>query len=142
MNDQLFKEAVDFTFKVLLQLGEEMPCAMGDGKLMNDIQAMNETLRGIPDDDLLRLKESRDRKIGTLLKLYVNLVHCLHLSRPRLVGSVSLRMVALTLKNGLTPLSPNVFARYGEILMALGQIEAACRMGMYNRCCVYFTSYI
>ena len=142
MNGQLFKETIDFTFKVLLQLGEEMPCAMGDGKLMNDIEAMNDALRGISDDSLLHLKESSDRKMSTLIKLYANLANCLHLSRPLLVGAVSLRMVALTLKNGLTPVAPNVFALYGEILMALGHVEDACRMGMYYRCCVYFTSCI
>ena len=53
----------------------------------------------------------------------------LHYTDPSLVGSASIRMVELELRNGLSPLAAIAFAFFGETLAAIGLYDKACRMG-------------
>ena len=64
------------------------------------------------------------------MKIYSNLCHVVHLIIPSLVGAVSLRMVELTLNNGLVSSSPLAFSYYGEVLVETGSVEEGCRFGM------------
>lgn len=124
------KDMIESTFKILIQLGEQLPRPMGETRLMNDIQAMNDTLLATTDADILNMREITDRKMFILLKLYAILVNALHLAKPSLVGAVALQMVALTMNFGLTAISPLAFAFYGELLVSLGMLGDGCRFGM------------
>ena len=62
----LLQEAMDSTFDTLLQAGEELPRAMGDVKLTNAIQRMNDILQKTSDDYVLTLPQTNNKKIITL----------------------------------------------------------------------------
>ena len=121
---------MDSTFDTLLQAGEELPRAMGDVKSTNAIQRMNDILQKTSDDYVLTLPQTNNKKIITLQKIYSNLADLLHFIKPSLICAVSLRMVELTLSEGLTPSSPLAFAYYGEMLMGSGNLKEGCRLGM------------
>ena len=125
----LLQEAMDSTFDTLLQAGEELPRAMGDVKLTNAIQRMNNILQETADDYVLNMQQTNNKKIITLQKLYSNLADLLHFTKPSLICAVSLRMVELTLSEGLTPNSPLAFAYYGQMLMISGNLAEGCRLG-------------
>lgn len=103
------KDSMELSFKILLEVGEKLPRPMG-GELKEEIRRVNNILQNTPDDQILSMNQISDPKIATLLKLYSNLAHVLHFTEPSLIASVSLRMVDLTVKTGLTPISPLAFA--------------------------------
>ena len=127
----LLKESMDSTFDTLLHAGEELPRAMGDVKLTNAIQRMNDILQKTSEDYVLNMQQTNNKKIITLQKIYSNLADLLHFIKPPLICAVSLRMVELTLSEGLTPYSPLAFACYGQMLMGSGNLAEGCRLGMY-----------
>ena len=118
---------------------------MGDAKLISDMQVTNDSLQKISDDYVLTLQQTNNKKIITLQKLYSNLADLLHFIKPSLICAVSLRMVELTLLEGLTPSSPLAFAYYGQMLVVSGNLAEGCRLGMSScimtvtllKCAVY-----
>ena len=100
------QESIDVTFKVLTELGEDLPRPNGDSSLSDDMQAMNDLLRNTRDDDILNMQQTNEKRIIMLQKLYANLAHVLHFYKPTLMGSVSLRMCQLSMKTGLSAKSP------------------------------------
>ena len=108
---------------------------MGDVKLTNDMQATNDALQKISDDDVLNMQQTSDKMIITLQKIYSNLVEVLTFTNPSLMCAASLRMVELTLSKGLTPNSPLVFAFFGQTLRVSGDLAEGCRLGM-SSCCL------
>lgn len=126
---EFIQESIDATFNILLQLGETLPRASGDEGLNGDIHAMNYTLQNIPDDSILGMQDTTNERIVILLKVYAHLANLLHHTKPSLVGAVSLRMVELTMKNGLASTSPISFAFYGEMLTSIGCVAEGCRLG-------------
>lgn len=129
MNAELLGESMESTFTILVQVGEELPLPLGDNKLNGDIQVMNGTLQNMSDDSILNMKEATSERNGIVLKLYSNLILILQYHNPSLKGAVSLRMVDLTMKSGLSPTSPVAFACYGELLANIGEITEGCRLG-------------
>ena len=111
------------------ELGEDPPRVMGDSTLRADIDAMNQVLQSRSNDSLLNTPQANDKKVSTLLRLYADLVLVLHFSKQHLIASVSLKMIDITIKNGMTPTAPLSFAYYGELLAYTGQIEGGCRLG-------------
>ena len=125
---------MESSFAILLQAGEELPRVMGDAKLTGDIQIMmNNILQEATDYSILNMEVTTNNRTVTLLKLYANLAYMLHITDPSLIGAVSLRMVDITIKSGLTSISPLAFAYYGETLASIGYITEGCRLGRcYN----------
>jgi hypothetical protein len=106
---------------------------MGDDHLTANILLMNDTLQKTADDSILNTEVTSNKRIVTLMKLYVDLAYLLHFTDPSLIGGVSLRMVEITMKSGLTSTSPLAFAHYGETLTSIGYIAEGCRLGeCYN----------
>ena len=103
---------------------------MGDVKLTNAIQRMNDILQKTSDDYVLNMPQTNNKKIITLQKIYSNLADLLHSIKPSLICAVSLRMVELTLSEGLAPNSPLAFAYYGQVLVLSGNLAEGCRLGM------------
>ena len=122
-------ESIDSAMRILLQFGECLPRSMADASLRCDIDRMNHILLHKTDYMICNMQENNDKKLVALLNLYVYLAHVLHYFKPWLVGAVSLRMVELTLKVGLSAQSPLVFAYFGGILVTSGCITKGCRLG-------------
>ena len=128
--EYLLQEVMDSTFDTLLQAGEELPRSVGDAKLSSDVQATNDALQKTSDDYVLNMQQTNNKKIITLQKLYSNLGSVLNFIKPSLICDVNLRMVQLTLSEGLTPNSPLAFAHYGQMLMNRGNFAEGCRLGV------------
>ena len=123
---------MESSLKTLYKLGEQPLREISDDTLHTDMMKMNEIMRNTPDDYILNLHENKAKKITNTLKIYLNLCHMVHLINPSLLGAVSLRMVELTMNNGLVSSSPLAFVHYGEVLVATGNIAEGCRFGRYH----------
>jgi hypothetical protein len=75
------------------------------------------------------MQENSGKKMTTLIDLYATLAHLLQHFKPWLAVSVSLRMVELTMKFGLSAQSPLAFAHFGGNLLTEGRINEGCRLG-------------
>jgi len=114
-----------------LQFGEKLPCAMGDAKLTAEMYRMKNFLQSLSDDAICNMPEDNDTKRNSLIGLYAYLVHVTHYRQPWLVGSLSLRMVELTMKTSLNAMSPLALAHFGGVLVSAGCITEGCRFGEY-----------
>ena len=134
----LLEQSVESSLDTLSKIGEQPLRDISDNTLHTDMMTMNEIIRNTSDDYILNLHENKAKKIIITLKIYSNLCHVVHLINPSLVGAVSLRMVELTMNNGLDSSSPLAFVHYGEVLLALGSVKEGCRLGTYHRMCYQF----
>ena len=123
------------TLDTLAMLGEQPLRDIDDNTLKHDMMKMDEILRNTPDELILNLHENKAKKINTTLKIYSNLCHILHLAKPSLIGSASLRMVELTMDHGLVSSSPIAFGFYGGVLVINGSVKEGCRLGTYHCLC-------
>ena len=128
------QEAMNSSFNIIQKCGEELPLPMGNRKLENEMEAMNQVLRNTPDESLLNMVETNNTKVVILLKLYAELANIMFFVKPSLLGAVSLRMVHLTLKYGSTSECPLAFAFYSGTLVSIGNIDEACRLGEWDVC--------
>ena len=134
MQAELLEESMSSSLDTLSKLGEQPLREISDSTLQADMMSMSEMLRNMTDESILNLHENKAKKIIITLKLYLNLAHCMHYVKPSLIGSVSLRMVELTITNGLVPFSAMAFTYYGAILVSAGNVAEGCRCGMYYCC--------
>ena len=123
------QESMESILDILTKLGEAAPRPMGDSALMTDIDDMNKVLHDRSDDSLLNIQDTKDKKLVALHQLYSDLIQVIYFIKPALFGSVSLRMIELTMSKGMTPTSPLSFAYYGSTLAAMGKVEEGCRLG-------------
>ncbi|KAL7555133.1 hypothetical protein ACHAWF_018812 [Thalassiosira exigua] len=120
------KESIECMVEILVQMDEKLPRKIDliDEREFND---MNERLQKMSDDDVLSMTKAKKRE-DNLLKLYANLTNALYGADHSLIPCVSLRMVDLTIKNGLSGASALAFAFYGEVLTSIGSITEGCRL--------------
>jgi hypothetical protein len=116
-------------FKILAKLDEKPLRDIEDNTLSTDIDVMNRKLQTLSDEYFCNMQDNQTKRVVSILKLYANLAHLLHFVKPFLVGSVSLRMVELTMSKGISPTAPLAFAYYGETLSSMGNISDGCRLG-------------
>ena len=128
-NQGLQKDAIESSYKILLMAGENLPRRMGDDKLRIDVNDLNDSLQIITDQIISDMDEGQNKKFGTLMKVYRLLGNSFKHIDPSLLGDISVRMVQITLNNGLFPTSPVGLAYYGETLVGLGKIDLGVRLG-------------
>lgn len=129
----VLQESMTSSLGVLSQLGEVPLRDMGDTSLHTDMLVMNRKLQNTSDDVILNMQENMiSKKTVSIMKLLANLLHVLHFAKPSLLGDTSLKMVELTMSNGLVPSSPFAIGCYGEVLVAAGNVAEGCRLGMYH----------
>jgi hypothetical protein len=122
-------KAIEVSFGILLQLGEELPRKMGDDNLQIDIDRMICSILSTSDDAIYNMQENKDTKMAALFNLYVYLSHTLLFFKPWLFGSVSLRMMEITMQTGLNVMSPLAFAHFGCLAVTIGYVTMGCRLG-------------
>ena len=127
----LLEQSVESSLDTLSKIGEQPLRDISDNTLHTDMMTMNEIMRNTSDDYILNLHENKEKKNIITLKIYSNL-GVLHLAKPSLLGALTLRMVELTITNGLVPSSPFAFASYGGVQAATGNIAEGCRLGRYH----------
>ncbi|KAL3760364.1 LOW QUALITY PROTEIN: hypothetical protein ACHAWU_000339 [Discostella pseudostelligera] len=104
---------------------------MGDAKLTAEMYRMKNFLQSLSDDAICNMPEDNDTKRNSLIGLYAYLVHVTHYRQPWLVGSLSLRMVELTMKTSLNAMSPLALAHFGGVLVSAGCITEGCRFVLW-----------
>ena len=122
------RQSLDSAYKILQELGEELPRPTGDPKLMPKIAQMNAILNNTTDETLLSIALTNDKKFVTLMKLYILVTRMLQFTDPSLVASTSLRMVELTLNHGLCFATPMAFTLYGVVLATAGMLDLSTRL--------------
>lgn len=123
------EESIKASFAILAQFGENIFSDSRDDTLTTDIDHINSILRFASDDMICNMQESNDKNVTAIIHLYETLAHVLQYFMPWLLRPVSLRMVELTMKTGLSAKSPLVFAHFGGILVTSGRISDGCRLG-------------
>ena len=131
----LIEQSIKSSLGTLSKLGEQPLRDIDDDTLKADMMKMNLTLQNTTDDFILNLQENLAKKIIITLKIYSNLCYVLQLAKPSLIGAASLRMVELTMSNGLALSSPLAFGFYGQVLVATGSVKEGCRLGRYHCLC-------
>ena len=115
--------------EILTELDEKPLRDIKDSILITDMVIMNTTLQQLSDNHICNMQDNQSKRSVTLNKLYADLAHILHYVNPTLVAAVSLRMVELTMSEGISPTAPLAFAHYGEVLTSMGNINEGCRLG-------------
>jgi predicted ATPase len=113
-------EAKRLAYEILEDLGEELPRPFGDPSLRADIHAMGYNIAVVSDEAMLGLERTNIPKVVFLMGLYNELLVVLQLLEPSFTPAVSLRMVQLTLVEGITDMSSLAFASFGPTLLAFG----------------------
>jgi predicted ATPase len=122
-------QSVDLGIALLARLGESLPCRFGTARLLLGAIRVHRQLRGKSDEELLCLPNMEDpEKLACIQILNLLFLHSI-LTRPKLVPSVALKSMQLTLKYGHCLMSPIAFSIYGVILEQMGQIDEAFRFG-------------
>jgi hypothetical protein len=119
-------ESINTLFGILEELGEAPLRQPGDDQLVNDTRTVNALIKELSDEEILNFDEIRERRVVTLMKVYN--VYMLRFRKSSLIAAASLRMVELTLNNGLCSLSPMAFVHYAEVLSS-ADIPLALRVG-------------
>lgn len=122
-------KSIETSFGILFQFGEKLPREMGDETLQIEIDQMTFILQSTPDNSIYDIHANNDKKMAALFNLYVYLAHALHYFKPWLFGSVTLRMMEITLNTGLSPMSPLAFAHFGSLSVTIGYVTVGCRLG-------------
>ena len=73
--------------------------------------------------------DTKKKRNIILISLYAKLAHIFHFVDQGLSASVSLRMLELTMSEGLSEETPIAFAYYGVSLARNGNINEGCRLG-------------
>ena len=124
-----FDKSIESSFGILIQFGEDIPRAIREADLGIEIDNIINILQSTLDDSIYSMQENKDEKITALINLYVYLADTMYYFKPWLLGSVTLRMVELTMNTGLSVLSPLVFANFGGLLVTIGYVSIGCRLG-------------
>lgn len=103
------EKSIDTSMAILIRFGESLPCEMGNIKLSSAIYRMVNVLRSTPDQIILNMQNNHEKMMTALINLYGSLSFSLYYNKPWLVGSVSLGMIELTMKTGLSSKSPVAF---------------------------------
>ena len=125
-----FDDAKKVAFTILEQLGERTLRRSGDAGLARNIQEMKHTLQNMSDESILNLHESNEEKRDfILMNLYHDLNFLMGQVDTTLTNDTSLRMVEITLSNGLCRMSPFAFAQFAITLIKFEEYALGYRLG-------------
>lgn len=126
------KESIDKGYEVLGKLDEEF-MGVEANEEMKDFDVYQTSVRqlldGLTDKEILSSPLMSDPTKMMAMKIYNTLLPYLFLSNPLERNLITLRMVHLTLSNGLCSISPCCIANYGAILATRGDLHEGQRFG-------------
>ena len=122
-------EAVDLGIELLTSLKEPLPKRRFHAHTLYEMAAIMKLLKGKSNFQIIRLPELRDPvKIACLHVLQLMYLNCLFV-RPELAPLVAMKIVKITLKNGVSPVSCMGFASLGMLALTMGDIDKAFHFG-------------
>jgi len=123
-------EALDLGIEVLASVGERFPRILCRQHLMQGMKRVRRLLRGKSNEQILRMANIEEReKLSSLQILNLMFLPAL-LNRPKLAPFITLKLMRITLEDGLSMIAPATFAIYGMLcISARGDVDAAWRYG-------------
>jgi predicted ATPase len=123
-------DALDLGIEVLKEVDERFPFILCKQHLMGEVCIVKRLLNGRTNTQLLRLPAITDpEKLASLQILNHMFLQAL-LVRPKLSGFITLKMLRMTLEDGLSMIAPVAFACYGMLCVsAMGDVDAGWRFG-------------
>jgi predicted ATPase len=112
-------EAISRGLKVLGELGEPIAPHASARRVSSEVDKMQRLTRGKTDESLLRLPLMTDPDKLAAMKMLNLIFLSAMMTRPLLAATVSLSMMRLTLKHGLSAMSSTAFVTYGMLLCGL-----------------------
>lgn len=125
-----YEESKDVAFDILRQCNERLPLReAGDEQLAGDIAMMVGRVSGMTDEAFFLLQESpTSRKDNITIGVYVAMTHVLAKFAPQQVLAAKLRMLEITLNNGICARTPIAVGHFGHVCLAVGEYELAQRL--------------
>jgi histidine kinase len=114
-NDKL-EQGLDAGLKALAQLGEVFHSRPSNARIRFELMKTTRLLRGESDEKIMRLPTMQDSRKGAAMQLMNMVFSCAFAAKPMLCPLLCLRMVNLTLVDGLCAVSSFAFATYGMLL--------------------------
>ena len=119
-------------------MGERVPRRSDDDGLVKDMKDMEVMLGNRSDESILNMKETDPtRKDVFLLNIYHDLHFLFRCLDPTRIVDASLRMIQITLSNGLCCISPLAFAQFSVLLVtedaALGYRISSLALRLLDR---------
>jgi predicted ATPase len=112
-------EAIELGIQLLARLGERFPRRLGMARLLLEFARVHRQCIGKSDEDLLCLPAMMDAEKLACIQILNLLFLPAMLVRPKLTPFVVLKFTSLTINYGQCLLSPQAFAVYGMLLVAL-----------------------
>ena len=125
-NSPIFREVA---YSILSRMGENLPRELGDEQFKKDMARMVGRVSNITDDAILSMEESNQASrdeflLGVLSKLWF----VLNLISPKYMVDVNLRMLEITLENGICPMSPTAIVQFAATCLHIGKYKLAYRL--------------
>jgi len=111
------KEAVNLTYQALKEVGMSLPKKASVPQILFGLIKMGIKLPSKKFDSLTSLPTTEDREFIALSKVLYSSFPAFLFSNPQTYPLVILKLLELTLKNGLSQESPSAIASYGLILI-------------------------
>ncbi|KAL7541595.1 hypothetical protein ACHAXR_011473 [Thalassiosira sp. AJA248-18] len=125
-----YNDSRNVAYMMLQQLGEQLPRSSDDVGLAANIQEMKIILQSMSDESILNMQETNQKKRDIIvLNLYHDLNFLFQMTDTKRIPDVSLRMVQVTLANGLCCMSPLAFAQFAIVLVTNGDATLGYRLG-------------
>lgn len=125
-----FDAAVNIGLWVIQAIGESVPVKMTTTGLGAVVGNLKRKLRRFTNDDLLCLPLTKNRKPIDAMKMLSSLVRVSWtMKRNDYFPSLALRMMEISMRDGLTPFSAEGFAIFGVVLATMGDVNEGHRYG-------------
>jgi len=122
-------QSVELGFSVLCMLGEDFPRKPKLWHIIKELLKVRRVLKGQTDDDLLDLPPMEDKDRLACMTIMNSITFATFADEDSKIhfALIALRMMTMTCLHGHTTWSPSIFAKYGGIEAASGNVEAAHR---------------
>mmetsp|Transcript_3578 Transcript_3578/g.6913 ORF Transcript_3578/g.6913 Transcript_3578/m.6913 type:complete len:822 (+) Transcript_3578:71-2536(+) len=119
--------AIACGIEVLSKLGEDFPKEVTPDVAIHFIEETNEMLDDMTNEKLIDHKAMSDSNKIMAMNFLTRLFEAFFMIRPSDQPIVVLKMVQLSVKHGMSPMSPLAFALYGSFLASMGNIHEGYR---------------
>jgi len=120
-------EAIKKSVEVLCQLGEAPPESYTKSEMISHIEETKSMLDKVTEEELLEYKTMENHSKQMALKFYSRLILMFQMAKPGHASGCVLKMVELSLSEGISPTSPVGFAYFSQLLGGIGQFQEAFR---------------
>ena len=111
-----FQDALDAAISILDKIGENVNYAESEEVCNLEVEKVKGLLKGKSHDEILRMKEMKDEYKLATMSILGEVFPSLLFVNPQMFFRMSLRMVALTLENGVSTFSSFGFSALGSAL--------------------------